>query len=75
MNDAEHLSPPAVLAAIAREAVALGFPMASDAKTGSLLRTLAASKPAGTFLELGTGTGMATAWMLEGMDGNSLKNC
>jgi len=33
-----------------------------------LLRTLAASKPAGIFLELGTGTGVATAWLLDGMD-------
>jgi len=36
--------------------------------TGSLLRTLAAAKPAGRFLELGTGTGLATAWLLDGMD-------
>ncbi len=42
--------------------------MASDLPTGSLLRTLAAAKPAGRFLELGTGTGLATAWLLDGMD-------
>jgi hypothetical protein len=36
--------------------------------TGLFLRTLAASKPAGRFLELGTGTGVATAWLLDGMD-------
>jgi predicted O-methyltransferase YrrM len=47
---------------------ASGFTMASDLKTGSLLKTLAASKPAGRFLELGTGTGLATSWILEGMD-------
>jgi predicted O-methyltransferase YrrM len=29
---------------------------------------LAASKPGGAFLELGTGTGIATAWILDGMD-------
>src|SRR5215831_12420582 len=45
-----------------------GFTMASDILTCSLLRTLAASKPAGRFLELGTGTGLATAWILDGMD-------
>jgi len=39
-----------------------GFNMASDILTCSLLRTLAASKPAGTFLELGTGTGLSAAW-------------
>ena len=42
--------------------------MASDVLTCSLLRTLAASKPAGRFLELGTGTGLSTAWILDGMD-------
>jgi len=48
-----------------------GFTMASDVLTCSLLRTLAASKPSGKFLELGTGTGLATAWILNGMDNNS----
>ena len=45
--------------------------MASEPKTGSLLRTLAASKPGGHFLELGTGTGIGTAWLLAGMDTGS----
>ncbi len=45
-----------------------GFTMASDIFTCSLLRTLAASKVSGHFLELGTGTGLATSWILEGMD-------
>jgi predicted O-methyltransferase YrrM len=48
-----------------------GFTMASDVKTCSLLRTLAATKPSGSFLELGTGTGLATAWLLDGMDQHS----
>ncbi|MDN3635952.1 class I SAM-dependent methyltransferase, partial [Neolewinella lacunae] len=48
-----------------------GFTMASDILTCSLLKTLAAAKPAGKFLELGTGTGLSTAWILEGMDKNS----
>jgi predicted O-methyltransferase YrrM len=68
MDDTENLQPPAMVVAIEQETVALGFPMASERKTGSLLRTLAASKPAGAFLELGTGTGLATAWILDGMD-------
>jgi predicted O-methyltransferase YrrM len=42
--------------------------MASDQQTGSLLRTLASTKPSGVFLELGTGTGLSTAWILAGMD-------
>jgi len=44
-----------------------GFTMASDIMTCSLLRTLAASKPSGKFLELGTGTGLSTSWILDGM--------
>ena len=48
-----------------------GFTMASDVLTCSLLRTLASSKPAGQFLELGTGTGLSTSWILDGMDERS----
>ncbi|GAB3225189.1 class I SAM-dependent methyltransferase [Algoriphagus aestuariicola] len=48
-----------------------GFSMASDLSTGSLLRTLAATKPKGNFLELGTGTGLSTSWILDGMDSGS----
>jgi predicted O-methyltransferase YrrM len=50
---------------------ASGFTMASDMLTCSLLRTLAASKPAARFLELGTGTGLSTSWILDGMDKDS----
>jgi predicted O-methyltransferase YrrM len=49
----------------------MGFTMPSDILTCSLLKTLAASKPNGRFLELGTGTGLSTAWILDGMDKNS----
>jgi predicted O-methyltransferase YrrM len=49
-----------------------GFTMASDILTCSLLRTLAASKPSGKFLELGTGTGLSTSWILDGMDAASI---
>jgi predicted O-methyltransferase YrrM len=44
------------------------FNMASDLQTGSLLKTLVASKPSGRILELGTGTGLATSWIVDGMD-------
>jgi predicted O-methyltransferase YrrM len=53
---------------IQNETNASGFSMASDILTCSLLRTLAASKPGGKFLELGTGTGLGTSWILDGMD-------
>jgi predicted O-methyltransferase YrrM len=62
---------PARLAAIQAETEALGFNMASEPQTGALLRALAASKPAGTLLELGTGTGLSAAWLLNGMDANA----
>lgn len=68
MNDRHNLVPPLVIDAIQRDTMAAGFPMASEPQTGSLLRTLAATKPGGTFLELGTGTGLSTAWILDGMD-------
>jgi len=48
-----------------------GFTMASDVQTCSLLRTLATTKPAGKFLELGTGTGLSTSWILDGMNNNA----
>lgn len=48
-----------------------GFTMPSDMLTCSLLKTLAGSKPSGRFLELGTGTGLSTSWILDGMDSSS----
>ena len=71
MNDAENIKLPPRLPQIMSETARLNFSMASDQLTGSLLRTLAATKPAGDFLELGTGTGVATAWLLDGMDHHS----
>lgn len=62
---------PAAYKLIDDETKASGFTMASDVLTCSLLSTLAASKPAGKFLELGTGTGLSTAWLLDGMDHTS----
>ena len=60
-------SRPPLLDAILDDTVALGFTMTADEETGSLLSTLAASKPSGRLLELGTGTGLSSAWMLHGM--------
>lgn len=56
---------------IDKSTVESGFTMASDILTCSLLRTLASAKPSGKFLELGTGTGLSTSWILDGMDSNS----
>ncbi len=62
---------PAALSRILERTAALGFKMASEPLTGALLKTLAASKPCGRLLELGTGTGISAAWLLDGMDSAS----
>jgi predicted O-methyltransferase YrrM len=53
------------------ESKQISFSMPSDLQTGSLLRTLVSAKPSGTFLELGTGTGLSLSWIVEGMDKSS----
>ncbi len=71
LNDLDLVQPPAALAGIEARTRDMGFDMASEPRTGALLRALAASKPGGRLLELGTGTGVATAWILAGMDAGS----
>jgi len=68
MNDTILIKPPASLKQIEARSKHLDFGMASDPRACALLAALAASKPGGHFLELGTGTGIATAWLLSGMD-------
>jgi predicted O-methyltransferase YrrM len=68
MKDDELNRIPTGLDAIQADTVALGFTMASEPKTGALLSALASSKPGGRLLEIGTGTGLGTAWLLAGMD-------
>ncbi|WP_230950682.1 O-methyltransferase [Xanthomonas translucens] len=69
--DANQIKSPTALEAILEETTRIGFTQASVRSTGSLLRTLVCSKPGGLVLELGTGTGAGTAWLLDGMDENS----
>ena len=64
MDDQAFTRTPRTLSGIQGDTEALGFSMASEPKTGALLAALAASKPGGRFLELGTGTGVGTAWLL-----------
>jgi predicted O-methyltransferase YrrM len=71
MNESLFHNSPESLDAIEARTQELQFAMASEPRTGVLLRTLAASKPAGRMLELGTGTGISTAWLLDGMDSAS----
>jgi predicted O-methyltransferase YrrM len=49
-----------------------GFTMSCDPGTGRLLAVLAAAVPAnGRVLELGTGTGVGTAWIAHGLHGRA----
>jgi predicted O-methyltransferase YrrM len=71
MNDRDIPRKPAMIDAIIDDTHAIGFDMASEPLVGALLSMLAASKPGGRLLELGTGTGHGTAWILAGMDAAS----
>lgn len=71
MNDSVFQSIPPKLSAIERDTENSGFSMPSERLTGTLLKILASSKPGGKFLELGTGTGLSSAWILSGMDSSS----
>ncbi|GHC72351.1 hypothetical protein GCM10007079_05500 [Nocardiopsis terrae] len=64
-------SRPATLDAIEKDTEGIGFRMSCEEGVGHLLRALAASKPGGRLLELGTGTGAGTAWLLAGMDSDA----
>ncbi|MGT2526141.1 O-methyltransferase [Streptomyces nojiriensis] len=62
---------PTALPTLRSKARDAGFVMSSEDRTGSLLAALAAARPGGRFLELGTGAGEGTAWLLSGMDSAS----
>ncbi len=68
MVDSAFTDIPAPYELIVEATGQISFNMNSDLYTGSLLKTLVASKKAGRILELGTGGGLATSWILEGMD-------
>jgi predicted O-methyltransferase YrrM len=71
MEDISYIRVPAALSALEEKTRGINFGMPSEPLLGALLRVLAASRPGGRILELGTGTGIATAWLLEGMDAQS----
>ncbi len=71
MKDLNHLNAPKSIQAIELDSHAIGFTMPSEPLTCSFLRTIAVTKPSGKLLELGSGTGLSTAWILDGMDANS----
>ncbi len=69
-NDDVHNFPKG-FAAIEIASKSIRFSMPSDLQTGALLKALVGSKPKANVLEIGTGTGLATAWLLAGMDADS----
>lgn len=71
MNDSNIQDIPAIHSEIERKSAEIGFTMPSDVYIGTLLKTLISSKPAGKFLELGTGIGLSLSWMIDGMDENA----
>jgi predicted O-methyltransferase YrrM len=71
MEDTVTKDLPVQYKAILEETGKLSFTMNSDLYTGNLLKTLVASKPNSRILELGTGGGLATSWIREGMDASS----
>ncbi|WP_232337785.1 NUDIX domain-containing protein [Deinococcus arboris] len=60
---------PPLVSVARQEAGRLSFDRSCSLETGRLLRTLAASKPGGRLLDLGSGVGESAAWLLAGMDG------
>lgn len=68
MNDGLIRRHPEAINSIVADSESMSFGMMSESRVGALLATLAASKPGGRLLELGTGTGHGTAWLLAGMD-------
>lgn len=70
MND-NSIALPKSYSEIKIDSEKISFSMPSDLQTGSFLRTLIATKIDGHFLELGTGTGLSLAWMVEGMSENA----
>ncbi|PXX53955.1 putative O-methyltransferase YrrM [Nocardia tenerifensis] len=59
--------PPRVQAAHLAAAAA-DYQCSCTNRIGAMLRMLAATKPGGVILELGTGAGVAAAWLLDGMN-------
>ncbi|CAM3295665.1 NUDIX domain-containing protein [Deinococcus saxicola] len=63
-----HLKLPQRVTEALAHAARLEFDRSCSAETGRLLRTLAAFRPGGKLLELGSGVGVGAAWLLAGMN-------
>ncbi|WP_152391877.1 O-methyltransferase [Paenibacillus guangzhouensis] len=71
MEDHTNIHLPIATSILIQKAAEVGFTASCDVLTGSFLRMLAASQQHANILELGTGVGFSTAWILEGMDRES----
>ncbi|GGO00995.1 O-methyltransferase [Saccharibacillus kuerlensis] len=71
MDDLKNINKPMKAVEISNQASQYGFTASCDELTGSFLRMLAAARTQSTILELGTGAGHSTAWLLDGMDSSS----
>lgn len=67
MADFNYLNLPDVLKGITSTTEDLELTMGADMRFGSLLRTLAASSLGAEALQLGAGSGILTAWLLDGL--------
>lgn len=73
MNNFEQLNLPRVLQGITSTTEDLELTMGDELRFGSLLRTLAGSRLGDRVLQVGAGSGILTAWLLDGMGtGSSL---
>jgi predicted O-methyltransferase YrrM len=68
MDEAVFQPPPKLLEAVMAETRRIGFQSWCWPQVGALLRVMASLKPGGRLLEIGTGTGVGTCWLLDGMD-------
>jgi predicted O-methyltransferase YrrM len=68
MDEATFQPPPNAYEAILAATRKIGFQSWCWPQVGALLRVIAATKLGGRMLEIGTGTGVGTCWLLDGMD-------
>src|SRR5256886_6236014 len=68
MDETTFQPPPKALEAIMAETREIGFQSWCWPPVGALLRVMASLKPGRRPLEVGTGTGVGTCWLLDGMD-------
>src|SRR6478735_808350 len=68
INEEQFQPPPRRLASIMADTRKLGFMKWCWPQVGALLRLMASLKPGGRLVEIGTGTGVGTCWLLDGTD-------